>query len=308
VTRCGLGLCLNGAPYQFTGLNIYNANSRDNCWYPLGYADSKLGDSLTAIGSGQEVFRAWFFERLAGDWAAFDHTIAVAKAHNMRIIATLADQWGNCENESGSPIYKDVTWYQSGYKTAYRAHVQAIVSRYRNEPTILAWQLMNEAETKTTQAATVCPTNSLTILRDWAVDMSGLVKSIDPDTLVSIGTIGSGQCGAQGDEYRMLHSIPTVDLCEYHDYQPEAMAGDQWNGLAVRLTQCAGLGKPLFVGESGQKGLSREDRAALFAAKFSAQFDGGVSGILIWDWSNGPLSDGYEVLSGDPSVALFDRY
>ena len=97
----GSKLTLNGALFQFVGLNIYNANSVNNCWYTLGQGPG-LDQSLSAIGSGQTVFRAWFFQRLATtggvrDWSAFDHTLQVAAAHNERVVATLANQWGDCE-------------------------------------------------------------------------------------------------------------------------------------------------------------------------------------------------------------------
>ena len=66
-----------------------------------------------------------------------------------------------------------------------------------------------------------------------------------------------------------------------------------------RLQQCNELGKPLFVGETGiQRDLDRGGAArAKFEAKFTAQFDAGVVGVLVWDWWNGsvPLSDNYEV-------------
>ncbi len=90
VYRAGTKLMLNGRGFRFTGLNIYNANSRDNCWYSLG-AGGQLDRNLIRIGPGQEVFRAWFFQRLATrngrrDWTAFDHTLKVARAHNQRVI------------------------------------------------------------------------------------------------------------------------------------------------------------------------------------------------------------------------------
>src|SRR5207249_2875998 len=36
VTRSGANLLLNGRPYRFAGLNIYNANNQGQCWYQLG--------------------------------------------------------------------------------------------------------------------------------------------------------------------------------------------------------------------------------------------------------------------------------
>jgi hypothetical protein len=324
VTRCGAGLCLNGLPYRFTGFNIYNANSRDNCWYPLGYNDGALDAALTAIGPRQEAFRAWFYQDLATaggvrDWSAFDHTIAVAKAHNVRIIATLADQWGSCDSGPGSAVFKGDAWYTSAYKSTvdpgatqtYRDWVAEIVARYRNEPTILAWQLMNEAEIKH-DITTSCTANGASILRTWAADVSGVVRSIDTNHLISLGTLGGGQCGTQDGDYQYVHDLPTIDLCEYHDYLPEAMPGDQWNGLAHRIAQCAAIGKPIFIGETGQKDMSLADRAALFGIKFSTQFGSGVVGELIWalrtESQGGSSTNNYDMGPSDPTVTLFGAY
>ena len=109
---------LNGSPYRFTGLNIYNANSVDNCWYTLG-SGSGLDTSLADIGAGKEAFRAWFFQfeatRNGGrDWSAFDHTLAVARSHGVKVIATLVNQWGECEGWSSYPEgYKGESWYRA---------------------------------------------------------------------------------------------------------------------------------------------------------------------------------------------------
>ena len=47
------------------------------------------------------------------------------------------------------------SWYTDGYKqpdpggtVSYRDWVSEVVTRYRDDPTILAWQLINEAEVK----------------------------------------------------------------------------------------------------------------------------------------------------------------
>ena len=77
--------------------------------------------------------------------------------------------------------------------------MKEIVTRYRNEPTILAWQLMNEAETKHDLSSS-CTANGASILRGWAADVSTLVKSIDANHLVSLGTLGGGQCQDQAED------------------------------------------------------------------------------------------------------------
>ena len=212
---------LNGAPYRFTGFNIYNANSRNNCWFPM--VGGGLDKALTDIGGGAEAFRAWFFQPLATtsgarDWSAFDATLATARAHNVRVIMTLTDHWGACESTG----LKGEAWYTSGYKSSvhageratYREFVREVVTRYRDNPTILMWQMVNEAESKASGGG--C--SSVNVLKNFAADIGGLIKSIDPNHLVSLGTMGAGQCAAQGADYQTLHSLPVIDVCEVHDY------------------------------------------------------------------------------------------
>jgi mannan endo-1,4-beta-mannosidase len=332
VERAGTRLFLQGNPYRFTGLNIYNANSIDNCWYTMGEDREDLGQALHRtlgrVGPGKEAFRAWFFQSLATldgvrDWRAFDHTLAVARRHGVKVVATLGNQWWHCEGwASAADGYKTESWYESGYRAlsgspgmpaSYRRWVTEVVSRYKDNPTILAWQLMNEAEAQTAHDGT-CSSTATATLKAFTADMASLVKQIDPNHLLSLGTIGTGQCGGAGDDYKDLHSVPGIDLCEYHDYQPEAMPGDQWNGLAKRLSQCNELGKPLFVGELGIRTDSvgtELARAGLMASKLSTQFAAGVAGVLAWTWRNGVnggSSSGYEIGPRDPALDVLGAY
>jgi mannan endo-1,4-beta-mannosidase len=329
VTRSGTRLLLEGRPYQFTGLNIYNANSIDNCWYTLGTGGSGLGTSLIQMGPDIEAYRAWFFQHQATsngerDWSAFDHALEVAANRGVRVVATLVNQWGQCEGwDAYADGYKTESWYRTGYKTlpsspgmlrTYRDWVAQVVKRYRDHPAILSWQLVNEAEAKTAYDGS-CSSTAPETLRAFTADMASLVKSIDSNHLLSLGTIGSGQCGATGDDYKRLHSVPGIDLCEYHDYQRGALPGDEWNGLATRLLQCGELGKPLFVGELGIEtpavaGLS--GRAAILASKLRAQFAAGVAGVLAWDWRDdahgGSSLSGYEIGPDDPALGVLGAY
>jgi hypothetical protein len=323
VTRSGTKLMLGAAPYRFTGLNIYNANSDGTCWYNMA-SGSTLGDSLNAIGSGKEAFRAWFFQSFATrngvrDWSAFDHTLAVARSRGVKVIVTLGNQWGDCETGG----YRDERWYSTGYITQkdpgstvpYATWVAQVVARYRNDPTILAWQLINEGEVKPFRSSSDCSVNAAKILKRFAATMSLAAKLIDRNHLVNLGTMGGGQCGAQGDEYQSLYSVATLDLCEYHDYQAgAAMPGDQYNGLQHRLDQCGALNKPLFVGEVGIRPSDVGDgtlqaRADMFAAKFAAQFGAGVVGELAWAWNKDQSTlTNYDIGPADPSLDVLAAY
>ncbi len=332
VTRSGQELMLNGAPYRFTGLNIYNANSVNNYWYTMGVGPA-LDDALTAMGPGKNVFRAWFGQWLANptgkglDYSVFDHTLAVARAHGYRVIVTFADQDGTWDDGISKTL--DSGWYQQGYRTTvstvasswgarngltYRDFVRSVVERYRDDPTVLMWQLINEAEAKRSDGSCSSATDdaAAAAIRGFADDMSRMIKSVDGNHLVSLGTIGTGQCGTSGPRYQNVHSPAGIDLLEMHDYVAgQSLIGDQWNGMKLRLDQARALNKPIFVGELGvdPKEVGGLDaRARVVGTKLRDQFDAGVVGVVAWEWRNAGRSGGdrFVVGPGDPVLDSLD--
>lgn len=318
VARSGATLTLDGQPFRFTGLNIYNASNLDSCWYHLGEGDA-LDQSLTAIGPGQAVFRTWLFQRMATsasgarDWSGFEHTLAVAQAHGERVMVTLGNEWPDCEGVGASIKYE--AWYRSGYRqpapglpSSYRDWVAEVVSRYRDRGTIFAWQLMNEARDQA-NASGSCNRSAGATMRAFAADMASLVKRLDPAHLLSLGT-EAGACGTAGADYLMVHAVPGIDLCEVHDYSPASPATTTGLGLLQEsLSQCRSLRKPVLIGEAGIRVAdagSPAARAALFRLRFDAWLRAGVAGVLIWDWAGAEERDGdaWQVGPGDPSLAV----
>lgn len=158
------------------------------------------------------------------------------------------------------------------------------------------WQLVNEAEA------------DYDALFAFTSDMGNVVKAHDPNHLLSLGTIGSGQKGAQGDQYRSLHAIATIDVLEFHDY-PKNSGPENSAYLTARLSDAKALGKPLFVGESGIKSgciaqdcYSIDDRAALLKNKMSDFFKEGGASYLFWSYrdSAGQNYDGFDISATDP--------
>jgi hypothetical protein len=331
VQRSGMALTLAGRPFKFLGLNVYNANSDGGgtrgCWYDL-QSGTLLDDQFAAIGS-IKVMRAWFFQRFASnvgvrDWTYFDKTISVAKARGIRIIATLGNQWGDCESAPAN-VYHTKSWYATRYKTdlepiqTYYAWIQAVATRYKNEPAILGWELLNEAEDLTT-AGGACDVDAATVLKTWADDCASVVKVADPNHLVSVGVLGGGQCGSASTEYQSLHAGANIDLLSYHDYGSPSVGlpGDQWNGLQARIDQGKALNKPLYVGEMGINapdlgiGSSLGSRAVAFESKFNTQLVAGISGMLAWNWrassAGGSSISDYSIGPADPVLDVLRRY
>lgn len=264
-------------------------------------------------GLGVTVVRFWAFQEFTAsgtDFSQLDKLLSLAEDYDIKLVPVLENQWSSCT--AGG--YKYDTWYQSGYLSpyggypiSYKDYVGQIVSRYKDDPRILMWQLMNEAEGEDTSG-----NSDVQALYNFALDMSAYVKSIDPNHLVSLGTMGGGQPGTQGGDYRWIHSIPSIDLLEYHDYdEPVSFSAD----LAQRVEDSLALKKPLFVGESGIKSncsepdcLSPDQRAALFDAKMTAAFDNGVSGYMIWSYRNAaePPTE-YIFTLTDPLAAIVQK-
>ena len=141
------------------------------------------------------------------------------------------------------------------------------------------------------------------------------MKSIDADHLVSLGTIGSGQCGTGGDEYQDVHASE-IDLCEYHDYEAEPdprrpVERPRGAPAAVRRARQAAVPRRGSASSPTEAGRHLR-RAGVMAAKLDGQFGAGVMGVLAWNWRDddhgGSSLSGYEIGPGDPALAVLGAY
>src|SRR2546421_154469 len=130
--------------------------------------------------------------------------LATAAAHNVKGLGTRENQWKDCVSTG----YKARSWYESGYKKArggelvsYRQWVSEVATRYKRNSTLLAYQLVNEAEDPNS-GGTCEESKAAAALRTFTDDVGGLIRSIDFNHLVDVGTSGSGQCGDAGPDYK----------------------------------------------------------------------------------------------------------
>jgi mannan endo-1,4-beta-mannosidase len=335
VSRVGQRLYLNGSPYRFVGFNLWRANVTSwnrppNTGYLLNEGGS-LDDSLRGIdanGGRMNVIRVWFFQQFANhggnwDWSALDKTLRVAQANGFKVIATLADQWSY-----EGPPFKDYTWYRSGYETSvaapyeqvpYRQWVRTVVAHYASNPTILAWELVNEPDVAVSESQdATCPADAGAILSAFVNDVGRLIKSIDSKHLLSLGAAGNGNCGTIEGDYQTVMSDPSIDLCSFHDYYgaTNTSAYNTYNGLNVRVQQCAALDKPIYVGEMGiHAGYCNgvlACRASYLHQKLAAAFtDQAMVGYVAWQFDQrgeSATSDDYVFGPGDPGLATLSTY
>ncbi len=286
-------LSVAGRRFRFVGVNVYSLASfaPDSGQYHCGVAhsDQEIMDILDEVAlMGGNVIRLsayQSFTECGTDFSRLDFIMDEAAKRGLRLIPTLENQWSDCT--SGG--YKHSDWYCSGYREPYGRYrlsfveyVRQMVTRYRDEPTVLMWQIMNEAESRT-RGWSPQPAPLLA----FTAEMSALIKSLDGRHPVCLGTSGLDRPGSSGSDFDALSGVASIDLVEAHDYYHEREA---WPPTVARAAASAALvGKPFFIGEVGISSppYSREERAELISRKLEAAWEAGVEGVLIWSYRAG---------------------
>ncbi|GAA3597614.1 hypothetical protein GCM10022223_10970 [Kineosporia mesophila] len=342
VTRSGTQFTLDGKPFRFVGANLYDAAATDlySCSPQTRLSDGELRKALAYLHdrAGASVVRFWAYQTYTDsgqDFSGVDRVIDAARAEGLRVIPVLEDGPGDCTTGTSGEsktLWQNDTWYTQGYKSpygdaalSYRDYAAAITRHYRDEPTIMAWMMVNEAETSTRNEG------DRTALADFALDIGTLIKTNDPNHLVTLGTQSNGAPGTSGRDFTTIYAQSVLDFAEVHDWarygsDEEAMPGSV-NGelpapdspdcaaltakIACSFALARQLGKPLVVGEAGiqaQNDTDRVRRAGLMQAKMDAALAAGASGYLIWQ-ANTSNTDGYAIVldQNDPLVRILRR-
>lgn len=210
VQRNGTQFLVDGKPFYVNGWNSY--------WLMAQGVDGAARSAVkTVLGRGAEmglsVCRTWaFYDGVDGlqsepghytedFFQALDYAIVEARQHGVRLLLSLVNnlpqyggkgqyvEWardaGADVGSSNDSFYRDPT--VRGY---YKHHMKAIMTRvnsfsgiaYRDEPTIFAWELINEPR---------CPSDaSGDTLQDWIEEMAAYAKSIDQKHLLTVGFEG----------------------------------------------------------------------------------------------------------------------
>jgi mannan endo-1,4-beta-mannosidase len=337
VTVRGRSFEAGGAPFRFVGANIYDAAASDrySCRAGNRMSDTQLTDTLRYLHdqAGVTVLRFWAYQTYtqgATYWGGIDRVLAAARATGIRVIPVLEDGPGNCTTAAGTTPksgYEGDTWYSAGYRKpygnatlSYRDYVARITAHYADDPTILGWMMMNEADTSKRDTLT------RSVLVDFATDIAGVIRSADPNHLITVGTQSNGAPGASGADFSAVYGVKGIDFAEVHDWGYWGSDTDPMPGgtgstppsatalscvvpnapIGCSFALAAKLGKPLIVGEAGMKGTTpaeRTTRARLLRAKMDAAFGAGASGYMIWSVTTGE-TDGYDVLTttNDPLI------
>ncbi|KAJ1304402.1 hypothetical protein OPQ81_005551 [Rhizoctonia solani] len=260
----------------------------------------------------------------------FDTVVAQAKAAGIRLIIPLTNNW---QDYGGMDVYvkqllgsdkHDLFYTDSTVKNAFKKYISGFVGRYKNEPTIMAWELANEPRCKGATEVTTGTCTTKTITR-WATEMSAYIKSIAPNQLVAMGDEGFYNRpsaptypyqGSEGMDFDANLKIPSIDFGTFHLY-PEnwgqksnaAAWGTQW--IKDHAASQKAVNKPVILEEFGVT--SSYNPSSTYTAWWDTILSSGLTGDLIWQ-SGSTLSsgktndDGFTVYPGKAEYVLQTKY
>lgn len=116
---------------------------------------------------------------------------------------------------------------------------------------VYAWEIENEAGIPLLDVVNLSSTERHNIIRNFLSELSTYLKTIDPNTKVSLGIAGYANyyhSGKSGDDIRTLGNIKDADIYTLHFYGGNL---SQW--IDDNLTYCRSLNKLLFIEEFGKE-------------------------------------------------------
>jgi len=258
--------------------------------------------------------------------------VSGCSAHGIRLIIPLTNNWSDYGGMDvyaaqllGSGQFHDVFYTNPTIIAVFKTYVQTIVTRYANEPTIMAWELANEPKCGGSNTA-ASPTCNMTTITTWATQISTFIKSLDSNHLVTIGDEGFFNRpgsnnfdfvyqGTLGIDFEANIKITTIDFATFHMY-PTSWGesntdpwGVQW--ITDHSTVMKTANKPVIMEEFGITNSST--RAATYSDWYNTVISTGITGDLIWQagsqLTNGPTpDDGYMIFPGDPVYTLEQQH
>lgn len=171
-------------------------------------------------------------------------------------------------NEDGYPAYMK---FVEKYANCEKAHqlfynyVKDIIGRtnqytglkYVDDPAIMSWQIGNEPRAFSKEA--------LPAFEKWLAEASGLIRSLDPNHLISIGSEGAWGCEGDFEAYERICSDTNIDYCNIHlwpynwswarkdhlveDVDSSCVKAKDY--IERHLDICARINKPLVMEEFG---------------------------------------------------------
>jgi len=308
---------LEGSLYRFYGTNVYWAQLATDDDIDLTFHDiATAGLRVVRVWAFNDVpsqpSSGTYFQILNGGKATInegpdglqrlDKVVATATKYGLKLVLTLTNNWnpvkaggtgalprGYLSNDyGGMDLYvsafhssggtHDLFYTDSNILSTFKNYLAHVIPRYANSSTVLGWELGNDLRCSSTlPASSSCNTHTIS---NWVNDISGYIKSIDSQHLITAGDGGfyclgcpklfakksmqptnllSGPSfdGSYGVDTEDILAIPCIDFGSFQlfpdqiDYFPETShsaatksIGDGGKWSSVHSDTALLLGKP----------------------------------------------------------------
>ncbi|MFF2371402.1 cellulase family glycosylhydrolase [Agromyces sp. NPDC058110] len=338
----GSRLELAGKTYEFAGTNTYYLGYKSPAMVDAVLDDAKAAgfdvirtwgsqdyQNPDGTGSVHQNFEGVWYQ--AWDAAAgrpvvnggadglerLDLAVAEAGERGLKLVIPFTNNWnafGGMDQyvrwaglDEHADFYTDATvrgWFKDWVGTLLNRTNTVTGVAYKDDPTILAWELANEP--RCTSAGVYpdgdCDTTTIT---GWAAEMSAYVKSIDRNHLLSAGDegffcrdeaqwtltqqygesgygAGFGEDCGDGVDTVALASLPAIDLMSMHLYPDHWKVSTDWGTGWIREHAAAAkrIGKPVYLGEFGIT--DQATRMPVYFEWLQTIRQTGVDGTLYW--------------------------
>ncbi|XP_022962779.1 mannan endo-1,4-beta-mannosidase 7 isoform X1 [Cucurbita moschata] len=319
----------------------------DGGYRPLQYAPGNYNEQMFQVCFRIQTVLCSFFGLIYVVLPqGLDFVVAEARRFGIKLILSLVNnyenfggkkQYVNWARSKGQYLNSDDDFFRNPVvKGFYKNHVRTVLYRYnrfsrihyKDDPTIMAWELMNEPR------CTSDPSGRT--IQAWIMEMASFVKSIDRNHLLEAGLEGFyGHSSPQrmrlnpgfniGTDFIANNRIPGIDFATLHSYPDQWLSSsnqqyqlsflNNWISTHIQDAQYI-LHKPILLTEFGKSwkvpGFSTKGRDVLFNTVYSkiyssARRGGAAAGGLFWQLLTEGMDsfrDGYEIiLSQNPSTA-----
>lgn len=360
VTVSGINFMRNGNQYFFGGTNNYyiiykstdmvddlltTASSNNlkviRTWGFIDIGNQDGSNSIDGAGKKDSIY----FHYWDGTAPAFndgpdgiqklDYVIWKAGQLGIQLIIPFVNNWREFGGMDQYVRWKGGNYHDEFYSDAtikqwYKDYIAHLVNRvnpftglaYKDDPTILAWELANEPRCYGSGAPGDYITSSncnTTLLTQWVSEMSAHVKSIDIHHLIAVGdegfycALGSSNwienC-SQGVDTVAFSSLSTVDFMGFHlypDFWGETPAwGTDW--ITRHIIDGHNIGKPVLLGEFGIQDKSQRD--SIYTTWTKTLYDNNGNGDLFWMLaaSGYPDYDGFTLYCPSSTCTLLNDH
>ncbi|XP_009789471.1 mannan endo-1,4-beta-mannosidase 1-like [Nicotiana sylvestris] len=346
---------LNGSSFLFNGFNSY--------WLMHVAAEPSERYKVTEVlkdasAAGLSVCRTWAFSD-GGDRAlqispgvydervfqGLDFVISEAKKYGVRLILSFVNNWNDFGGKAqyvqwarnvGAQINGDDDFYTHPMlKDYYKNHIKKVITRfntitkvaYRDDPTIMAWELINEPRNQADYSGKT--------INAWVQEMASFVKSLDKKHLLEVGMEGfygdsvperkQVNPGYQvGTDFISNHLINEIDFATIHAYTDQWVSGQSDEAQLAWMQRWVTshwedaktiLKKPLVLSEFGKssrdQGYNLNSRDTFMGSVYRniynlAKEGGSMAGSLVWQLMAHGMEnydDGYCIVLGqNPST------